>query len=302
MKERFKILLAHDGSECANGMLADLQRAGLPRKAEAHVLSVYAEWLPAITSFGMVETRLNDVVSADERETLGIARRARAILLSIFPDWEVHAEAYAGSPARVILQRAEDLQPDLILVGSHGRSAWGRLFLGSVSQKVLHAARTTVRIARGREVEPGTPIRLLVGVDGSSDAQAAIKAIAQRPWPAGSEARIVHGLPTFPPVTDQITMTEYVEWMTTEKARIEEVIKAATDQLKGANLAVSVTMEELDARHLLVKEAETWGADCIFVGARGLGAVSRFLLGSVSTAVAARAHCSVEVVRELAAE
>jgi nucleotide-binding universal stress UspA family protein len=52
-----------------------------------------------------------------------------------------------------------------------------------------------------------------------------------------------------------------------------------------------------EPKSLLIAEAESWGADCIFVGARGLGRVERFMLGSVSTAVAARAHCSVEVVR-----
>lgn len=47
----------------------------------------------------------------------------------------------------------------------------------------------------------------------------------------------------------------------------------------------------------LVEEAETWNADCVFVGAKGTRGIERLLLGSVSSAVAARAHCSVEVVR-----
>jgi nucleotide-binding universal stress UspA family protein len=48
---------------------------------------------------------------------------------------------------------------------------------------------------------------------------------------------------------------------------------------------------------LLCSEAENLMADCIFVGARGMGRLERFLIGSVSLGVAARAHCSVEVVR-----
>lgn len=57
-------------------------------------------------------------------------------------------------------------------------------------------------------------------------------------------------------------------------------------------------MEE-EPKRLLIAEAETWGADCIFVGSRGMGRIDRFLVGSVSSAVAARAHCSVEVVYDL---
>jgi nucleotide-binding universal stress UspA family protein len=52
-----------------------------------------------------------------------------------------------------------------------------------------------------------------------------------------------------------------------------------------------------DPKHLLLEEANAWGADCIFVGARGLSRMQRVLLGSVSGAVAARAECSVEVIR-----
>jgi nucleotide-binding universal stress UspA family protein len=48
---------------------------------------------------------------------------------------------------------------------------------------------------------------------------------------------------------------------------------------------------------LLCSQADEMKADCIFVGSRGRGRLDRFLIGSVSSGVAARAHCSVEVVR-----
>jgi nucleotide-binding universal stress UspA family protein len=57
-------------------------------------------------------------------------------------------------------------------------------------------------------------------------------------------------------------------------------------------------LKEEEPKRLLLGEAESWGADCIFVGARGMGRVERFMLGSVSSAVAARAQCSVEIVRD----
>jgi len=60
---------------------------------------------------------------------------------------------------------------------------------------------------------------------------------------------------------------------------------------------VSTLVVDGDPKALLPREAERWQADSIFVGARGVRGVERFLLGSVSAAVAARAPCSVEVVR-----
>jgi nucleotide-binding universal stress UspA family protein len=51
--------------------------------------------------------------------------------------------------------------------------------------------------------------------------------------------------------------------------------------------------------HALVQEAERWGADCIFLGAKRHGGIEGALLGSVSNAVAAQSHCSVEIVRPL---
>jgi nucleotide-binding universal stress UspA family protein len=52
-----------------------------------------------------------------------------------------------------------------------------------------------------------------------------------------------------------------------------------------------------DPQTLLTRVAKDWEADCIFVGARKLSRFGRFMIGSVSTAVIARAPCSVEVVR-----
>jgi nucleotide-binding universal stress UspA family protein len=50
-------------------------------------------------------------------------------------------------------------------------------------------------------------------------------------------------------------------------------------------------------KQVIVEQAEQWGADLIVMGCHGFGPVKRFLLGSVSQAVAVHAPCSVEIVR-----
>ncbi len=296
-KDRMKILIAYDGSEGAESAIDDLKRAGLPRRAEAVVLTIVEELIPMPTSIGGVDTTFAKSLLEEEKNSLALARRARSRVQSVFPGWEILAEAAIGSPASEIITRADEWGPDLIVVGSHGRTALGRMFFGSVSQKVINEARCSVRVARGRIVEPDVPARIIVGVDGSSEADAAVEEIASRDWPDGSEVRIVNSAWTIPPARDPGTAVNYAEWVAQETERVKKAAEGAAEKLGSAGLKVSIVVKEQEPKALLCNEAKDLMADCIFVGARGMGRLERFLIGSVSLGVAARAHCSVEVVR-----
>src|SRR6185369_4937594 len=86
---------------------------------------------------------------------------------SYFPAWNISYEVKQGSPATEILRKADDWKPDLIIVGSHGRSALGRLVFGSVSQRIVTEAYCPVRVGRKLEKRGIGPPRIVIGVDGS---------------------------------------------------------------------------------------------------------------------------------------
>jgi nucleotide-binding universal stress UspA family protein len=300
-----KVLIGYDGSDCADVALADLARAGLPEGGEALVVSVADVWLgpssegevaglpPAKTDAESSSPSREQAIKALE-EAERLARDAAARARAILPGWEVGAEAYADSPAWGLVKRADQWKPDLLVVGSHGRSAISQLILGSVSQKALNEARCSVRIARGKPLEGSSPVRLVVGVDGSAGSSRAVEEVATRNWPEGSEVRVVAAI--------NLMMATALEWIEEvyddEWGWVNKVVEAAAARLHEAGLAVTSVIKEGDPKRILRDEAEKWKADSIFVGARGLRRIERFLLGSVSSAVAARAHCSVEVVRE----
>jgi len=315
MKERMKILIAYDGSDCAEAALDDLTQAGLPNEAEAIVMSVTEVWLPPppTSSYEIVEQATQVHVPADLKKVYAkgtravhearvLAERGLARVKAGFPNWKVRAEATYGSPAWELVFKADKWKPDLVIVGSHGRSALGRFVLGSVSQRVVTEARCSVRIARGRVEAPGSPVRILIGMDGSPASLAALQAVAERNWPAQSQARVVM-------VDDPLRATLVGELIPLvaesvaasnrlDRTRIREFAEEAAKLVKCKSLHVSAAIEEGDPKHVLPKVADEWGAQCIFVGATGISnRFKRFLLGSVSAAVAARAHCSVEVVR-----
>ncbi len=286
-----KVLFAYDGSECAERALDDLQKAGLPAGTEVCLLAVIEHWLPPPSALEVVEHLDYN------KEFLSLAKRAALRLSELQPAWQVSAETAAGAPATMLLQKAKDWGADLIVVGSHGRTTLGRFFFGSVSQKIAHTAPCPVRIARGRVDEPGQPLRLLVGVDGSPSAAAAVETMLKRQWPPHTEVKVVTALWALPPSVTAQTLGPVTQWVLTENARVRAEVKTAVERFQAAGLKAEAVFKDAVPQKLLFEEAETWGADCIFVGAHGMSAVERFMIGSVSSAVAARAHCSVEVVR-----
>jgi nucleotide-binding universal stress UspA family protein len=79
--------------------------------------------------------------------------------------------------------------------------------------------------------------------------------------------------------------------------QIREIFEPSAQRIRSAGLHAEVLIRRGNPADEILKEANTWGADCIFVGARGTRGIERLLLGSVSSAVSTRAHCSVEVIR-----
>lgn len=314
MDEKLKLLIAYDGSDCADAALDDLRRAGLTQDAEVLVISVAEVWLPPPPPSGyeIVEAAQEadppaDVLKGRLRgsraveEARALALRASERLKNNFPGWKVSVEATSGSPAWEVITRSDEWKPDLIVVGSQGRSALGRLVLGSVSQKILTEARCSVRVARGRVEVEDSPVRIIIGMDGSPGSEGAVNAVASRRWPSKSEVRVQIVEDPIVPTAVGHLIPRVARWLGEDNQGewMEKMADRATQQLRSADLTVSSSIMAGDPKRVLVEEADKWQADSIFVGSTGFSdRFARFLLGSVSATVAARAHCSVEVVRE----
>src|SRR5215471_18227019 len=185
-----KVLVAYDGSSYADAAIDDLQWAGLPQDADAIVLSA-VEWpLQAPRSWGMVDTGFPAELEAEIKVEERVAEKGRGRLQKHFPEWKIQAiSSPAPHASTAILEKAADWSADLIVAGTQGRSGLARVLLGSVSLKLVHQATCSVRIARARQ--PGLPIRLVIGDDGSPEAEAAVADVSRRTWTAGTEVRVV---------------------------------------------------------------------------------------------------------------
>jgi nucleotide-binding universal stress UspA family protein len=206
-----------------------------------------------------------------------------------------------GMPAQTIIEKARDWRAELIVIGSHGRSALTRLVVGSVSKQVATESRCSVRVARPMLERDGVPLRIIIGVDGSRGADAAVHAVALRVWPDRTEARLIAVDETVrAPGTAHLqpTVEPWISESQEEQiANARTMLKEAAERLRASGLHVSTAIKEGNPPYVLNAEAEAWQADCVFIGARGVDTRGRFRAGSVSTALVTRAPCSVEIAR-----
>jgi nucleotide-binding universal stress UspA family protein len=140
---------------------------------------------------------------------------------------------------------------------------------------------------------PVFPTRILLATDGSPDAALATQSAIELCEKTGSELHVVH-VGEFLPTLYAYTEEEPADLLDNAQRLLDEEverIRAAGGQLAEAHLRLGRAAEQI------VTLSEELGAGVIVVGGRGLGALRRALLGSVSESVVRHAHCPVFVVR-----
>ncbi len=188
------------------------------------------------------------------------------------------AGVLVGDPRRVLAARHED---DLLVVGARGTARHQVAHLGKVPEHLAHAAREPLVVAR-RPVHGGP---VLVCVDGSAHAGAAVDAVTGLPWLAGTRAIVLSidsGDRSLVPVAERTG---------------EHLARA------GADVEVLVVVpDELDLtvnpRWSILDTVARTNADLVALGTRGVAGLERFWIGSVASAVLRHAPCSVLVARD----
>jgi nucleotide-binding universal stress UspA family protein len=200
---------------------------------------------------------------------------------------------------------AEQWRADLVMVGCNDLGDLGRLLLGSTAQAVMRHAPCSVEVVRphrGRDaVASRSGMRILLATDGSKFSLAALRCVADRPWPTESSAKVI-SVPEFILFKDP-SYLETHEFKDLGKACIEDAklsVAAGVGILSGAELSVCSDVPVFEDRpyRVILHEAETWQADMIVVGSYGRTGFDRIVMGGIAEAVALHAKCSVEVIRE----
>jgi len=147
-------------------------------------------------------------------------------------------------------------------------------------------------------------MKILLATDGSTFSEQAVNGVASRPWPAGSEIKVLYVVhSSIPDVPDPLLVlySGRAQMLEHERKHGKTTVEQIASRLRtgDGSRSLEITTEVLEGspKELIVDEAKRWGADLIVVGSHGRGAVGRFFLGSVSLYVATHAPCSVEIAR-----
>jgi nucleotide-binding universal stress UspA family protein len=286
-----KVLLAIDTSAASQAALDEIAARPWPPDTHVEVLNVVEPahlWTFSETAEGVL---------GRSRE---LVERAREKLRS--HGLETAGVSLSGDPKAVILDHAKTIAADFVVVGSHGTSAVTRFLLGNVAAAVVRHAPCSVEVVRGGARGAR---KILFATDGSASSEEAARSIAARPWPPGTEIRILSVVEFYVATIQALFEPPFVESEQLENLRAG-AMKHAQDAIAGSSailsttgLAVSESVSVLldGPKRVILQDAKDWGADLIVVGSHGRRGIDRFLMGSVSEGVATHAECSVEVIR-----
>ena len=291
-----KILLASDGSEEALRAARTAVELSNELGAELHLLyvghmpNVFYEAPGAMTLDPHLLDRMEG--RAEEQAATRLEEQARRVREAGGKISQAHSKI--GRPDVEIVRLAEELGADLIVVGSRGLGPLRRALMGSVSGSVLHHAHTSVLVARGQPLS--FPARILVALDGSEEASAAVRMAVELADASGSELHVVHVgemMPVYHPERHG-----YLAQYDTIQEEARRVLDEQVERIKAEGTAVAQAHLEMGfPDREIVALGEEVGANLIVVGSQGLGGIRRALMGSVSDSVTRHAHCPVLVVR-----
>jgi nucleotide-binding universal stress UspA family protein len=288
-----KILLAIDCSEFSEAVIKEVAARPWPADSFLVVLTV-VDLFALTSSLGYIEPFMKNENDA-----------ARALVESVAERLAPHGietvtKVVEGYPAASIVEQARIWNADFVIVGSHGHGGVASFFLGSIAKEVVRNAHCSVEIVRhARTEETRTGKRVLLATDGSEYSEAAARSVAERPWPKGTEFKIVSVVEQMIPAMDPWYAANDVigKMLDQNKKQCEDAVRSAYKVVADAGFAATASVFTGSPKWRIIDDAKEWNADLIVVGSHGRRGLTRVLLGSVSEAVAMNAHCSVEVIR-----
>jgi len=295
-----RILVPLDGSEYSKRALAFLASRStlIGAEPEVHVLNVQP--MIARMAAARLGRELTRRIYQTEAET--VLEPARKALAKAGIAAKMHVES--GHAAERIAKVADNLKPDLIVLGAHGYSEFKGLLFGSVTHGVLARSKRPVLVLRALRPPRGDVLRTGIAVDGSKFGLAAVKFALrhQSLFGAGARMTLVHAVPDFVmPVVADLGGVAVPTYSDQEIKRLQD--SDFEKAVAPARRLIEKSKAKADEVRLIGMPGEEIAAyakknlDVLLVGSHGYGGFKTAVLGSVATRIAAKCDTPLLIVR-----
>lgn len=290
------VLVALDGSDpsrIGRDLVADL---AWPASTTIHLLTAYHVPVDWTGGFGATMSWVGDFEDQIRDELAAQLREMAEPLIE--RGLTVRQHVVRGRAASAIVEAAEELGVELVVIGSRGHSPLRSMLLGSVATEVATDAHCAVLVARAPAIS-----HLLVATDGSDTARSIPDQLAAWGLFDGMPVEVVSVLVSDPAAFELFTGLSTLgdERISRMRRELEEKqladLEQATGALAASGLIPTPRAASGDPTREIISAAEASDADLIVTGSRGLHGLERILLGSVARNVLMHADCSVLVVR-----
>jgi nucleotide-binding universal stress UspA family protein len=289
-----RILLATDGSKDAAAATAFLRELPLPTSSKLRIVTAMS-----FPTFALEPPPVRDFKRSVLEDARRVVDEARATLAP--RGFDIETSAVIGSPKDEIPRIAGEWNADLVVLGARGLGRVKRFLLGSVSLAVARRVSCPVLVVKGRARKLAS---ILVGMDGSEDSFQALRFLLSLPLARQTKLRLLSVVepiryPTSAPGAVRGHLARMLKEVENERrGELEKVLDKAAAQLEGSLTRVTRSTPTGNPADVIVAVAAAHDADLVVVGARGLGGMTRLLLGSVSEKVLGYARCPVLIVKE----
>ena len=309
-----KVLLTVDNSSESKAAISLLHNIRLPVNSSLFLLHVLEpkQWAEGIEGKSMIHLR--SILSSAKSQELEKAWQYMNKVTANFkiPKLPVTPLIRDGIPGGEILSAIEKYHIDLVVLGTRGRTGLKRFLLGSVSEWVLTEAPCSVLIVRKKSasvIKKAKSLNIVVGTDGSSDANVAMEFLRHLHFPPSTHMTVCHVLEPQDALQTEmsarlgVTGSSNLKKLGAEirQAREQEgnvLLNAGVRRLKRRGLTIEKRLAHGHPADQMLSLTKRKNADLLVVGSRGMTGLRRFFLGSVSHNLVQHAPCSVLVVRQ----
>ncbi len=289
-----KILLATDGSKYSDEAAHFLVKFNFSPDDEINILHAIS-WVPVLSEWEVLYADFKaiqeEVVPRIFQSTVDALKPVKAKISTLFKE---------DYPDKAIVNTADELNTDLIVMGARGLRGVGSLIVGSVTKLAAIKSHKPVLIVKLPEVNKSGRMKVLFATDGSAYSEAVGKILSSFPFPDNTELTILNVISTvFKDIPERFAVEindriKNIVADTREKElkESEKIIDKAYKDLSGKFSKIEKKIKFGDASMIILNEAEALNADIIAVGTSGmrglkgiLGSVARYVLNHSKSSV-----------------